>query len=212
MDADRLEAYRTRLRADPAGALKDCGVPPAYLSARMADFDGKPVPPMERPHLLAEYGLFITGDAGTGKTHLATAGLAELLPGLVTADKFGIPHGPDALWTAAPQVLQELRATFNGRGESEIDVTKRYTRPALLVLDDLGAEQATDWTGQALYLLLSTRVNHLRPTIITSNLSLQALDARDPRLASRLGGMAYQRLTGEDRRVVRAGELGGRAP
>jgi len=69
------------------------------------------------------------------------------------------------------------------------------------VLDDLGAEKTSDWTGQSIYTLISRRINDCKPTIVTSNLSLSEIDAVDPRRASRLGGMVYYKMTGHDRRL-----------
>lgn len=146
-------------------------------------------------------GLFLCGPAGVGKSWLAAAWLRRLARRKAERSEDG---RVTAVWCSVPQFLQELRATFNGRG-SEAEVTGQYTRPDLLVLDDLGAEHSTDWTGQAVYMVIAKRLDDCLQTIVTSNLTLEELDKRDPRLASRLGALAYHRMEGRDRRL--AGEV-----
>ena len=52
------------------------------------------------------------------------------------------------------------------------------TSPSLLVLDDLGAEQSSSWVRERLYVIVSRRHNHLKPTIFTSNYDLQETGRR----------------------------------
>ncbi len=53
----------------------------------------------------------------------------------------------------------------------------------VLILDDLGTQNATSWAAEKLYQLLNYRYNAELPTVITTN---QSLSDMDPRLASRL--------------------------
>lgn len=72
-----------------------------------------------------------------------------------------------------------------------------------LIVDDLGSEKPTDWTGERLYALLNRRWLDQRPTIATTNLDPTALAAHiGERLYSRLVGndAVCVRLTGPDRR------------
>lgn len=196
MDADTPEARLSKARRWAAAEpFRRITVPKLYRSARMADFAGvKLVKPNAD-------GLYITGAAGVGKTHLATAWLAEMAPRLVRlGEGYEDLAYDEAFWTSVPELLCELRATFNGEG-SEAEVLRKYSGAALLVLDDLGAQKVSDWTVESLYLLVSRRVNNCLPTIVTSNLKLKELDQIDSRLASRLGGMAYQDMPGGDRRL-----------
>lgn len=201
----------------PASTLADrfmpqIGVPALYQGARLEDFL-EHHPGIEVP-LPNQSGIFITGDTGTGKTYLAAALLAEHLPECIVGAKvtkwerdgkehrhteYG--HMQKNLWTTAPEFLAELRASFAGRGESESEILRKYASVNWLVLDDIGAQRNTDWTAESIYLLLSRRINRKLPTIVTSNLKLEELDRQDPRLASRLGAMAYLLLEGKDRRL-----------
>jgi len=177
-------------------------VPKRYMKARTRDFKTVPEP--------NEDGLYLSGGAGRGKTHMATAILgAEIVKRLAalpvdsfeTHDYYRGHTDMVARWISVPELMLELRATMDKGGETEAEVLKRYTRPELLVLDDLYAEKVTEWTSQGVYTLISRRLNNLKPTIVTSNKTLTEIHATDPRLASRLGGMTYYDVKGEDRRV-----------
>ena len=177
---------------------QEIGVPLRFRRAALKDFAELAQLPGWNDH-----GLYIAGDAGVGKSRLAAALLLDAVRCGSCKDYFPgsglvvLSHR----WISAPTLLMELRGTMDSRGESERDVIGRYCSPRLLVLDDLGAERESDWTQQAIYMLLSSRVDAMRPTIVTSNLPLAEIDKRDPRLASRLGGMTYFKLNGVDRRL-----------
>lgn len=203
MGAENLEDVRGRWINPNNHLLKRMGVPERYWSARLADFDGVEEVCGKRPNA---DGAFLCGPAGTGKTHLATALLVAALPGLVRQSAAGTTVlRPQAVWASFPEVLMGLRATFSRArlADSEADIVGRLVEADILVLDDLGAEKMTEWTGQSVYLVISQRLNKLRPTIVTSNLVLAEMNELDPRLASRLGGMTYVRVGGADRRVPR---------
>jgi DNA replication protein DnaC len=69
-----------------------------------------------------------------------------------------------------------------GQVDSEY-LLDNYVAVPMLALDDLGAEKVTEWGGEQLYRLLDRRCDARRPTIVTSN---AAVDALDPRIVSRL--------------------------
>jgi DNA replication protein DnaC len=65
----------------------------------------------------------------------------------------------------------------------------------VVVLDDFGKEKATDWVTERLYVLIESRYQNMKSTIVTSNRTLDELDD--------LGyGAAVSRLQ-ETGRVVR---------
>jgi DNA replication protein DnaC len=67
-----------------------------------------------------------------------------------------------------------------------------FTRPetaAILVLDDVGAERANDWTLDRLYLLINERIRNCAPMVCTTNYPPESEDFRDrvsDRIASRI--------------------------
>ena len=128
--------------------------------------------------------LVITGDYGSGKTHLAAA-IANHRAGL----------GDPPLFVMVSDLLDHLRATFGAN--SEVTFDRRFddirTTP-LLVLDDLGAQSMTPWVREKLHQLFDYRYNAELPTVIT--VAADALDEVDPRLRSRLLDARLCRIIG----------------
>ncbi len=117
--------------------------------------------------------LTLCGSAGTGKTHLAAA-----------AANVRLIAGDRICFAVVPDLLDALRASYRDDADADFETVFRSLKQAdLLVLDDLGAQAATEWAREKLYQLCATR--HLRgaPTLVTTNLMPDDLD---PRLASRL--------------------------
>jgi len=149
--------------------------------------------------------LFI-GKTGSGKTHLAVSILRELMK-----RNFHINY----LFVTAPELLLEIRATFRPsikkyddygkcEADTESDVLDKYSQCELLILDDLGAEKVSDFTIQSLYLIIDRRNRELRPTIVTTNLSLEEIETQiDARMASRLADMKIVKINMPDYRKKR---------
>lgn len=112
-------------------------------------------------------GLLFTGPVGSGKTFLASAIVNALVQ----------RHHP-VLFVVVPDLLDEIKATYNGprQGYTELDLLEAARTTGVLVLDDLGAHNYTEWTANKLYSILNFRLNGQLPTIITTNLSLAELD------------------------------------
>ncbi len=111
--------------------------------------------------------LLLAGAVGTGKTHL----LAAIAHAVSCACHF----------LTAPDLLDELRNGYGDDSYAQRFDTLKMT--PLLLLDDLGAESATDWAEEKLFQLLNHRYNWELPTAIATNLPMEKLPAR---LRSRL--------------------------
>lgn len=153
--------------------------------------------------------ILFTGKTGCGKTHLAVSVVRELV-------KRGA--GVNYYFTTAPELLLEIRDTFNKNSkakaasddgwnytiQTESDVIDKYSTCELLILDDLGAEKISDFTIQSLYLVIDRRNKNLKPTIVTTNLSLEEIETLiDARMASRLSDMKIIKLNMPDYRKKR---------
>ena len=142
--------------------------------------------------------LLIQGSYGVGKTHLAAAiANARLQQGL------------PVILLNAPDLLDYLRAAFNPNAEETY--TERFEQlldASLLILDDLGTQNATAWAQEKLFQLLNHRYLARLPTVITTNL---ALDDLDPRLSSRLADMDLVRKLPIDAPDYRRSDLFGQA-
>ncbi len=120
--------------------------------------------------------LLITGEHGTGKTHLAVAVVGRC-----------ITNGLPALFTFVPDLLDHLRAAFSPNSPVQYDqLFEQVKSTPLLILDDLGAETSTPWAKEKLYQLVVHRHNSRLPTMITTYLEIDEIEAAHPRLSSRL--------------------------
>lgn len=88
-----------------------------------------------------------------------------------------VDAGYRTVFTTASAMLERIKASFSGRGETE-PVVSRYTACDVLVIDDLGKEDAKEWSANMMFLVINTRYEDMRPTIFTSNYPPQALSKR----------------------------------
>ena len=176
-------------------SAQHAGIPKMYENAKVTDFPKIDLSPTQK-HLENNGSIFLPGDTGIGKTHLAAA--------LSIASLHTIPTitGYDFMWTRCPDLLMQIRSTYNSDSDkTEQQVVDSVRKVGLLVLDDLGAEKITDWSMSAFYAILASRVDECRPTIVTSNLGLKQLHAWEPRIASRLASFNTVALPKVDRRI-----------
>ena len=142
--------------------------------------------------------LLLFGDPGLGKTFLSAC-IAR-----VVSEK-----GYSVVYDTASNVFARFEARkFIRFGEDARQAgadTRRYLTCDLLILDDLGSEFTSPFTQAALYEVINTRLVENKHTVISSNLSLDAIRQRySAQVASRLEGM-YQTLVffGQDIRMLK---------
>jgi len=112
--------------------------------------------------------LILMGGYGCGKTHLAAAIANEC-----------VERGESVLFVVVPDLLDHLRAAFGPHSEEPFDERFESVRSApLLILDELGVQATTPWAQEKLYQIINYRYNSRLPTVITSNCTLEELDAR----------------------------------
>jgi DNA replication protein DnaC len=154
----------------------------------------------------SERGLYIFGNAGIGKTHLAIASCSE-----ITSTKRFI---------SVPELLLQIRSSFNKYSiETENDIIDELTgferfwvggieiekaNAEYLYLDDFGAEKITDFSLETMYLILDRRIRRDQLKVfITSNFSIsQIAEIMSDRIASRLIELCKVcKIEGEDWRL-----------
>ena len=113
--------------------------------------------------------------------------------------------GYEVAFTTAKGMLERVKATFD-EGSTEAAVA-RYAKCDVLVLDDLGKEDATEWSVGTVFSVLDTRYEDMRPTIVTSNYAPSALADRLARRGERVTAEAIASRISQTCRPV---YLGGR--
>lgn len=138
-------------------------------------------------------GLFLYGDPGLGKSHLAQAALVEAWKGARAATEaavkekapertvFALRRKETARYVTFEDILKRVRATFDSedgpRDSDVIDGYAKYTH--WLAIDDLGAsEKASDFTLRVMYEVINGRLRNRLPTILTANYDLSGLLTR----------------------------------
>lgn len=132
------------------GALKALNASKEFVDRCLKDYHG--------------LGLILTGPVGAGKTFLA----ASIANALMEQER-------QVLFLVVPDLLDQLRATYKTE-ENELDLLDTAREIPILILDDLGAHNYTDWTRNRLYSIINYRLNEQLPTVITSNLSLAEME------------------------------------
>jgi DNA replication protein DnaC len=105
-------------------------------------------------------GLLIIGKIGTGKTHLAVGIIKDLM----------LNQGISCLFYDYRELLKEIQNSYNATVQTtELGVLRPVFETDVLVLDELGAVKPTEWVWDTVSLILNTRYNDNRTTIITTN-------------------------------------------
>ncbi|BAF59191.1 MAG: ATP-binding protein [Pelotomaculum sp.] len=114
-------------------------------------------------------GLLFTGQVGSGKTFLACC-IANAL----------LDSGQPVLFTVVPDLLDQIRSTYDpARSADEVtefDILEAARQVPLLILDDLGAHNYTEWTRNKIYSIINYRLNNRLPLIVTTNIKLDDLE------------------------------------
>jgi DNA replication protein DnaC len=131
-----------------------------------------------------------------------------------------------------PRLLAMLRETFRGDSALSLnDLIDRLCSVDLLHIDDVGAEQTSEWVLEQLYTVVNTRYEDRRSMVLTTNLIDQGARPRpadlaadapfddrfDARLREQIGDRTVSRLYemcgtplpmfGHDRRLDLGGDL-----
>ncbi|MFC6067020.1 ATP-binding protein [Streptomyces ochraceiscleroticus] len=188
-----LEAAQARIPARYQDAVADHPAVTAWVNEVAAA--GRRGPD-GAPGIAQGRSLLIVGTTGTGKTHQAYGAVRSLLAA-----------GVRLRWkaTTAADLYADLRPRPGHDGEREL---QDLARCPLLIIDDLGAAKASEWTEEITMRLIDRRYTQMLPTLVTTNLGMADLRAHiGDRVASRLTEMTDKViLDGPDRRRAIAAE------
>jgi DNA replication protein DnaC len=179
---------------------------------RGVSFDRPPVPEIARvapdtvegikryvqdvdAQLDAGKGLWLVGDVGTGKTTLA-----------MIVSKAAIEAGRSVAIYSLPRLLNLIRAAIETE-DGMMSFLERLVTVDLLHIDDLGAENTTDWVLEQLYSIVNSRYEDERAILVTTNLTFEeSIEQLNERTVSRLQAICGDWLPlygNDDRRTLR---------
>ena len=138
--------------------------------------------------------LLLFGKTGLGKTHLS----------LAVANEF-LDRGLSVVYDSAQNLINALaEEQFSYSGNTEL--SDSVLESDLLIIDDLGAEMHTSFSASCVNNVINTRLLKNKPTIISTNLTLDEIEAvYSPRVLSRIiGGYKLLGCLGDDIRQQKA--------
>ena len=175
-ELERIAQRKAQDRAEKAG-MESSGVPQRHLRqtalenelwhAKYESVKGR---------LNEGFIVSLIGPRGTGKTQMAVS-LARAV----------CRAGRSARYATAMGIFLELQETFDGGKKSSRGVIDEYSKPSLLIIDEMHERGETSWEDRVLTHLIDRRYGNLRDTILISNQTKeQMLAAVGESVASRL--------------------------
>ena len=200
----RVTRCDCRVQARTQALLTAARIPKRYEHCELSNFE------FDGPHralassrlaackFVEEYpldstGLLLIGGIGVGKTHLAVGIVKELI----------LSKGIACLFYDYRELLKQIQNSYNDSVKAtELEVLRPVFETEVLVLDELGAVKPTEWVWDTVSLILNTRYNDNRTTIITSNFDDRPAGAvagprgaaREETLGDRIGERMRSRL------------------
>ncbi len=111
--------------------------------------------------------ILFLGRYGCGKTHMAAA-----------IANFAVQAAIPTIFLTVPDLLDWMRSAYNGAEQSFEERFEEIRNIPLLVMDDLGTQNATAWAQEKLFQILNYRYLQQLPTVITTNQELEEIEGR----------------------------------
>lgn len=138
-------------------------------------------------------GLLLYGPPGVGKSCLIKCIAVEVVKKAAT----------EIQWYSATNIALSLRGTFDKESDArEEELIQKLSDAELLLLDDLGRENVSEYNKSVFFEFLNRRNAGMRPTLITTNLTDETTEKLGPdgrrrvvpAIQYRLGDALFSRL------------------
>lgn len=169
---DTQRAHETRV--ENARRIANSGLRGRFLDCTFDNFEAKTADQRQALETVWDYFakpdgfMWLVGPVGTGKTHLAAAGVryaCEII-------------GSQAVMLSVRQLIRDLRATWEKDAEhTESQRIEYFGTVPLLVLDEVGVGFGSDAELTQLFDVLDWRYTEKRPTVMLSNLAPSGIKA-----------------------------------
>ena len=116
--------------------------------------------------------LVLQGTYGCGKTHLAAA-----------IANFVVDLNIQTLFITVPDILDSLRFSYDDPTSTFEQRFDEIRNVPLLILDDFGTQNATEWAQEKLFQIMNYRYVNKLPIVLTTNVDIRTIE---PRILSRL--------------------------
>ncbi len=191
-----INGYRIEENNTLFGLIRDT-IPPLYHNARTQDLKERLCNIFLNGILKEWQGIMFWGKQGRGKTYAMMAFAIGYLNEGFTVECVNY----DLL-------CSRIRSSYQPKAkETEYDIVQSFCKPDKLFIDDVGVtvtgdKMETDFSLRVFLSIIDQRINHMKPTFITTNKPLEQLEASfDKRISSRLKQCCHiLQITGEDRR------------
>ena len=151
LEAERVESM--------GGVMAAAGIPDMYR-------DVEPDAELASIVVRSGKGFFFQGGTGTYKT-VKAASVARAY----------LDMGKSVVFVRSTDLVARFRDAMGG-DESEESVLRGFRYADLLVIDDLGKEQDTEWAVSTIFRVVDARYGDRSPVVVTSNFTRQELAAK----------------------------------
>lgn len=130
-----------------------------------------------------EYGAYVQGGVGTGKTTACEILNNEL-----------IERGKRVCFLRENELIDLLRLNSKRESEYEVsDLVQDLQKVDFLIIDDFGTVKDTEFVIEKEFQIMNARYAQKKITIVNSNEALPSIAVRNPRLASRMQDVRWMK-------------------
>jgi len=178
LEQERAEKEKERERlAKIESLLLRAGIPPRFKYHSFETFFATTSDQELKKKLCLDYAnnflenfklgksIILCGTTGTGKTHLACSIANQV-----------IQNKNSAIFINVFKAIDDIKETWSKHSDkTEREVINNFIKTDLLILDEIGVQFGSDSEKMILFKILNERYSNMKPTILISNLNVEAL-------------------------------------